>query len=123
MRLIALFAIGFVLCFTPSAKAAPLPDQACSEFGKTVIDENKQHIIACVKCSGAPACATKPMIWKTMSINYLTPNATSPATTVGCSGNQILASISYDGTPTCITPPISNISCPSGKAVAGISNG
>ncbi len=105
------------------ASAANLPDEACSSLGRTILDEKKQNLIACVKCAGpAPVCATKPLIWKTMSINVLTASTAAP-TSVGCSGNQILAGIAADGTPTCINPPVSDITCPSGKAVAGITNG
>ncbi len=70
----------------PAHALAALPGQACSEVGKTTMDDNKRNIIACLYNDTSSA-----LIWKSMSTSQ-----------VSCGSGQAVTSIS-NGIPVCGT--------------------
>ncbi len=106
MRSLLLVAFVAVACFAfhaPLARAA-LPGQPCTEIGKTLMDENKQNLVACLN-NGYGI-----LKWK----------ATTDSD-VSCSAGQIVTGV-VNGVPQCGSL-IEDFSCPSGKAVTSVVNG
>ncbi len=89
-----LFCLLLVLVLSPpQARAANVAGSACSVIGQTVMDDNKQNIIACVYSSSAATT----LVWKAM-----TDDLSSSNVNVSCPSGQAVTSI-VKGVPSCGT--------------------
>ncbi|MFA5040166.1 MAG: hypothetical protein WC464_00845 [Bdellovibrionales bacterium] len=84
--------------------AANVAESACSNLGSTLMDDNKQNVVACLYNN------SHQLKWKAVGgIN------------VSCSTGKAITSV-VDGVPKCGTA-VPNITCGAGQAVVGFKNG